>query len=146
MRLSVRPDFLACFVSKLNTKHDDSTIILSNHLMTAADRPSGYVLALISALSICVALALMSVVLQIVFDLRHTTDFATAQLSARGYAHITIHNEQLIGGHDGLLNFPQANQFDFVAIKNGQQIHGALECFRAYRDLIASRCRVEVGW
>lgn len=114
--------------------------------MTAADRPSGYVLALISALSVCVALALMSVVLQIVFDLRHTTDFATAQLSARGYTHIALQDHRRIGGHTGLLNMPRADQFDFVATHNGQQIHGVLECFRAYRDLIASRCRVEVGW
>lgn len=70
------------------------------------------------------------VFLMLMFDFWHTTAFADQELTGRGFEQVTVLEKYTIGHGIGMPSPPVENWFDFIAVKNGQNVEGRLICHR----------------
>lgn len=99
----------------------------------------------ISMITIAVAMALLtigSLALSLMFDFRHTTAFAAEELRGHGFEKIDVLEKYTIGHGMGMPSPPIENWFDFIAIKNGENVEGRLICHRLVWDIEKSRCEI----
>ena len=80
--------------------------------------------------------------MSIVFDFRHSEEFAKECLEKLGFQQVEVLKKYSIGSH--ILPFPVTteNWFDFRAVKNGEVFEGRLVCFRGFEDFEESRCEL----
>ncbi len=96
----------------------------------------------------CVLMMLMSGVIliplgmSIVFDFRHTEEFAKERLEGLGFEQVEVLKKYSIGTHISPFPVTMENWFDFRAVKGKQSVEGRLVCHRKFEDFEASRCEL----
>jgi len=90
---------------------------------------------------ICVML-IFSFAIYLIFEFRHTKEFAAQELESRGFEEVIVLKEYTIGHGVGIPSLPTENWFDFTAIKDGVNIENRLICYRQYWDIKKSRCEL----
>ena len=78
----------------------------------------------------------------LMFDFRHTKDFAVQELERRGFAQVSVLKEHTIAHGMGMPSLPIEDWFDFAALKDGQEVQGRLVCHRLLEDIEKSRCEI----
>lgn len=79
----------------------------------------------------------------LMFDFRHTKDFAARELEGRGFAQMSVLKKYTIAHGMGMPSLPTENWFDFMATKDGQKVQGRLVCYRQFDDFEKSRCELQ---
>lgn len=79
----------------------------------------------------------------LMFDFRHTKDFAAQELEGRGFAQVSVLEEYTIAHGMGMPSLPIEDWFDFTATKEGQEMQGRLICHRLFEDIEKSRCELQ---
>lgn len=79
----------------------------------------------------------------LMFDFRHTKNFAAQELEGRGFAQVSVLEEYTIAHGMGMPSLPTEDWFDFTATKDGQEVQGRLVCHRQFADIEKSRCELQ---
>ena len=85
----------------------------------------------------------MPFVMSIVFDFRHTEEFAKERLEGLGFEQVEVLKKYSIASHLPPFVTTTEDWFDFRAVKGGDPVESRLVCQRRVTDFEESRCEVE---